>query len=681
MASLDNLKLYEELHEHTFSNPIKFTEKEKVELTENFDRIMKDIFISLDNSCTVTVPITIKYSARSVIFPFNLKTTFIDLSRQAGQYYSLPSDSIHFINDNEEIMPTKASVSETLLPWGNITFRANQLVLTIVLTEAVNQILEVEDKIELQFIDDTVNDTTMLTERALVNPKQKERNDTSIPRARKIEYWVVIGIQIFLYTALLSLWCANKYDSNLLLSNAFTQGMHKLLTNEVLSAKYEYYIYEVGTEVFSKIRTLPDIATYLSYIQTIDYCVKNCIPFTRYGILPVTRLYTRRARFGEGPSEFYEDDVYLPWPHEDKEDYGRETKYSYSKMTPGVAIEGYEFWYSIEGFKANINTTNAGDVMATVNPLLLNNYLDKSTRVVFLSMNFFNPNIGMVMPVMLLFQVDAGGNVEASISYMMFTTVKYETKKIILESFTLLISIVLFINLLLEITFTRLEVKTYKRFKQFNEELIASLKVHVKLPLHKRMRKPTFDESVMFSVVGLVWLSQIIDLVWDKTIYENHVDITEDEYADWYYIGWAGQAMGNFSVISSIFITYGLIKYLRIFIPHLSLMSMVLRRAVAESLSFVRFAFIGFIGFLLYFYLLMGPYSVYFSEITYSLMSLMQLLVGRWRSPIDVTEFVSLWYLIIVLSLFAYVRTVVTILQIVKFQYDLKLVMHSNNNP
>mmetsp|Transcript_16908 Transcript_16908/g.30311 ORF Transcript_16908/g.30311 Transcript_16908/m.30311 type:complete len:140 (-) Transcript_16908:14-433(-) len=139
--------------------------------------------------------------------------------------------------------------------------------------------------------------------------------------------------------------------------------------------------------------------------------------------------------------------------------------------------------------------------------------------------------------------------------------------------------------------------------------------------------------------------------------------------------------MGNFSVISSIFITYGLIKYLRIFIPHLSLMSMVLRRAVAESLSFVRFAFIGFIGFLLYFYLLMGPYSVYFSEITYSLMSLMQLLVGRWRSPIDVTEFVSLWYLIIVLSLFAYVRTVVTILQIVKFQYDLKLVMHSNNNP
>lgn len=173
-------------------------------------------------------------------------------------------------------------------------------------------------------------------------------------------------------------------------------------------------------------------------------------------------------------------------------------------------------------------------------------------------------------------------------------------------------------------------------------------------------------------------MSQFIDLIWDKAVYEQHIDITQDKFADWYYIGWVQNAFGTLRVLTSILITYGLVKYLRVFIPQLDVMTLVLRKAVINSLGFAKFAVVGFLGFLMYFFLTVGPYSLPFSEMSFSLMSLMQLLVGRWRSPIDATEFISVWYLTIPLIFFAYCRTIVVLLQIVKFQHDLKLVMGSN---
>lgn len=478
--------------------PLKVSDREKEEVQEVFNKVIESTFTKLDNEA---LPLQIRYMNRNVLFNYNLSTTFMDLAIKVGQYFSLPSNSIHFMNDDDEIMPTHSNIARTLLPWKTVTFKGNLLTFSLVLGEAVTDVLEPRlDKIEMQSTDDThFDDTTLNTDRSLIAPtkaKAKLINDLELHVSRKKEFWTQIAIQLVLYATLTTLWYVSRFDKELLQSNSFTQGMHKLMTNEVLNEKYEYSMYEVSDFVFTRIRTLPQIESYLSYLQTIVFCVDNCIPFTFYRLLPVTAIYVQNSRISSSPSEFYDEDVALAWPSESTSDYGTNETYTHSTASPGFYVKGFDFWYNVGGFKEDINTTNPGTVMFEVNKLILNNFIVPNTRTLYLFMNFFNPNIQMVMPVMALFQVDACQNVAASIKYAMFSTAEYPTAKILYECFLLLISFMLVASLLYEMTFLKDEISNFKKFLQPSDAHLTRLKAHLTLSFRKRLRKPRFDEKL-----------------------------------------------------------------------------------------------------------------------------------------------------------------------------------------
>jgi hypothetical protein len=298
-----------------------------------------------------------------------------------------------------------------------------------------------------------------------------------------------------------------------------------------------------------------------------------------------------------------------------------------------------------------------------------------------LSLNFFNSNIARAYPVIALFQIDACQNVVTSLQYASFPIKNYGAKTIALKVLGLVVSLMLSVSLLYELTFLKQEISAYKKRKSLSDGLLRTLDQHLKLPLVKRLRKPSIDDSISkdYAVcmgIALVWLFLILDLAWVKAIFDNNIGVNDDEYSNWFYIGWTFKAISTSSIICSVILTVGLGKYSRIIVPQLSVMTLVLRRAVSMTLQFSKIAIFALIGFLVYFYLVVGPYSLYFSEIPYALMSLCQLAVGRWKAPVDVTEFVSVWYLIYGLVHFGFCRMVILILQIVKFQHNLKLVMH-----
>jgi hypothetical protein len=151
--------------------------------------------------------------------------------------------------------------------------------------------------------------------------------------------------------------------------------------------------------------------------------------------------------------------------------------------------------------------------------------------------------------------------------------------------------------------------------------------------------------------------------------------VESDEYSYWYYIGWAQSSYCTLDVLCSMMLAFALVKYMRIINPQFIYLFTAFRGAIGSTLPFFMYACIGFLGFILYFHLLVGCYSIYFSDMPYSLMSLMQLNVGRWISNVDLIEFVSPWYLIFGMSLFSICRMIVIILQIVKFQHCLSEVL------
>jgi hypothetical protein len=151
--------------------------------------------------------------------------------------------------------------------------------------------------------------------------------------------------------------------------------------------------------------------------------------------------------------------------------------------------------------------------------------------------------------------------------------------------------------------------------------------------------------------------------------------VESDEYAYWYYIGWAQSSYCTLDILSSMMLAFALVKYMRVINPQFIYLFNAFRGAIGSTLPFFMCAIIGFLGFILYFHLLAGSYSIYFSDMSYSLMSLMQFNVGRWISNVDLIEFVSLWYLIIGMSVFSICRMIVIILQVVKFQHCLSKVL------
>jgi hypothetical protein len=280
-------------------------------------------------------------------------------------------------------MPTHGLVLNDLLPWSNIAVRDVTLSLNIVLTQ--NQGFEKLLGQPEEEGDDTslINETGMSSDRMLTQ-KVKVR-DEEAAGTRKKHYWIQIGVQIVLYVLLLSLWSADRYDAEVLLSNSMTQGMHKLLTNELLSSKgysADEFFYEISPYIFTRTRTLPALFSYLSYLQSIIYCVQYCLPFSRFDILPVSRIYSRHSAIGSSPSEFYKESVYLPWPSDSHDDRGLNQTYSFSSPSAAMSIKGFEFWYELEGIKADLDTAYDASVTISLNQLILNNYIDSSTRVV-----------------------------------------------------------------------------------------------------------------------------------------------------------------------------------------------------------------------------------------------------------------------------------------------------------
>jgi hypothetical protein len=493
--NIRSLELYEELYDHKPSSASTFSDMEMLEISQNFNEVMDSVFVKVQDDSSV--PIVITFMHRSVTLDFNCKTTFSDLSVRAARYFGLPASSVNFINDSEEVMPDKATVAEVLLPWGDITFRAASITLNIVLTKegGFQDSFEPLDKFDLQYADDTqLEDTNMDTERSL-HPKTKVKlYDEEIPRQRKKLFWGQLGGQIVAYICLIALWLASRANSNIPLCNSMTQGIHKLLTSEKLSSLAESSLFSVDPSLLNRVKTRPDLSEYLTYLETIVYCVQFCIPYSRFEILPVSKIYSRHASIGQGPSEFYEEDLYQAWPDESTEDAGYNSTYSYSTPDPAAYIKGFSFWYRLEGLEEDINTSYNHSVTIDTNSLIVNGFINQGTRVVFLSLNFYNPNVGILYPVVALFQIDAVQSISVSVHYKPFFDYSNDSSQVLIEAFIVVTSCLLAITQLFELTFLQSETSAYLKLGQLSEQLIKEVNLHAKQPIHRRLRKPTLDE-------------------------------------------------------------------------------------------------------------------------------------------------------------------------------------------
>jgi hypothetical protein len=491
------LSLFEEIYDYKSLKESPFSDREMKDISQIFDEVMESVFVKVHDD--VSVPLVIKFMYRSVTLDFNCKTTFSDITVRAARYFGLPTDSVNFMNDSEEIMPDKAIVADVLLPWADVTFRAALPSLNLVLTQSMGfqDIFDQPDKFDLQYPDDTqLEETGMDTERSLRPKPRAKLYDDETPRQRKKLFWGQLGGQMVLYICLCALWLASRLSSNIPVCNSMTQGIHSLLTSETLKSLSESSLFNVDPSLLNRVKTRPDLSGYLTYLETVVYCVQFCIPYSRFEILPVSRIFSRQASIGQGPSEFYEDDLYLAWPDESTEDSGYDGTYSYSSLTPTSYIKGFGFWYRFEGLEEDINTSYNHPVTIDVNSLITNGFINRGTRVVFLSLNFYNPNVGILYPVVAMFQIDAVQSISVSVHYKPFFDDSDDVRQVLLDAFIVVTSCLLAITQLFELTFLQEETSAYLKLSKPSEQLTKEVNHHTKLRLHRRLRKPTLDESL-----------------------------------------------------------------------------------------------------------------------------------------------------------------------------------------
>ncbi|KAJ6236324.1 polycystin family member [Anaeramoeba flamelloides] len=264
-------------------------------------------------------------------------------------------------------------------------------------------------------------------------------------------------------------------------------------------------------------------------------------------------------------------------------------------------------YYGGGGFIVYINK-NSTDIEGELESLETNNYIDKSTRVVFFHLFFFNPNnwnFGELIPFL---EFGAGGMIMPRVKFRIFQLDLYQTTE---DKIRIIFEIGLFLFF------------CYFSYKIYKEYLLIYYRTSKKWAYFNN-----FWNTLDVLNIGLFWaiFFMLVNYLLNKSI--NDIDINSNEFVKLSSL--SGKYTNIYNCISfNLFMSIiKIFKYFRMN-RRMSLLWQTLARAFPNLIMFSIFFIIIFLAFSITGVIIFGPSLTNFRDITASLITSFRMALGE----------------------------------------------------
>lgn len=335
--------------------------------------------------------------------------------------------------------------------------------------------------------------------------------------------------------------------------------------------------------------------------------------------------------------------------------------------------------YPLYGHSIDLPTNDQYGWIKTVYKLTMNNWVDSGSRVMFVTLNFVNMNISTISVIVLCIEISPSGNLIPSLEIRSVDCSIFDPVSISLQ---VLIEIVILVQwvVLGRDLFRSVEEIDYEAVKslpnkvaQFRNprDMLKSWEEYDNQSFYKRIRLPYLGEVVMMFLFLMISVVQLAKLSWYHSTLKPAIDFDNSSYVDLFPITEDYAWIVNIDCFITLLLGISMVQHTLIWIHDISIFSTMLSIALREIGWFIIACIIGFIGFVVLFYQLIGPFEYVYSSLDRAILSVFCTFLGSWKSSNSFEEYIGVWAVVFGIGLLMVAKTAMYMSSVLNMQWQL----------
>ena len=701
-------KLSKEISEHEFkskiSNKIETFKAISNSELEHYQSIFSNLTTnqlfetinptSQKKSKKSTIPVDVQFEGVSITFFITPKDTFETLRKNAASYWALPLDEIFFSDVGpaegpQPVFMMHVNVLEELYIWNNIKLKGKNFLIFLVLRgysslgDKMEEVFprEVKESSDLDHTEIDINLHEIFKKKAVdLNPGYEK---TKYMKKRKFWHRAQYAFQWIMYFTLFLLWnyiLSMDYDTeksvwiNRRISQVFlwnfryndfsSTSMYGLRQNEFLSVTSIDSIWNYIEGIQKKATSGYDIGLLSNHIYGLEY-------------IELRQLRTEVSDCDyEGIFNYSCSDTYSIRRGYTK-NLGTEDYQKYEKRGKSVFMYGEFAIYPNNGYLNHVKLQDSLDWSKNISALKASNWIDKGTRAVFISINFYNPDSDIFSYIMPYFEMQPSGVILPNFRIYCFKAHLYNGDNAYGHGF---ICVLIFILFLLELRQNirhpeEVQAFIYEKSEIELEKFYDILKNYHKLNFFQRLKKPSKDQILSLFTLFLAFILEIIGI----SMYIDHfkpaskIDVG---YTNLYGTMQGVSILNDSKTLMSFFLALNVIRYMIIWLSEVNRLFLIVAGLFSHTGYYIILCLFPIIIFSGFFYYLLGPSDSAFNSVEKSFVSTIQVLCGKWPSNKRFLNFIDTGYLVLILFLFKTWKFYILTTQSILFLFGMAEVKH-----